>query len=431
LKILDELKEADQFWSWLYKIALNKLRLHHRKEQVQKTAEVSAVNKGGARESLDVISETVGRELKEIVLGAMERLKAEHRAVITMRCYRQMQYSTIGKSMGCSEFAAKMLFCRAKRSLKRQLARDGFGKGSLLMALIIFGQMTSRSKAASISVPAGTLKAGTAAWVAGLLASKSAIVTVAAAVVGAGALVVSSSRMEEGAEGVQALPGAYVGGTVDREVKQYLYFYPDGADGPVMVRAEGENEGRREECIFLQNAEGNYVYDARDKKVYMVNHRQYNRDGSVWRLPTDEPGTYRDSADLMMIDERAGGERRVYEAEYPHALKDEYFRYSRPAGTKVIDRRDAMHKRGWTYFKVGGQVDGERVSGGGRIPFVYGESREHGAWRLVTGEWYSEWMSAGCSSAKETKNPRPLSKKGIVRRKEIRVSGQIETECQA
>ena len=33
LKILSELKEADKFWPWLYKIALNKVRHHHRKKK--------------------------------------------------------------------------------------------------------------------------------------------------------------------------------------------------------------------------------------------------------------------------------------------------------------------------------------------------------------------------------------------------------------
>ncbi|MHC4625036.1 MAG: RNA polymerase sigma factor, partial [Planctomycetota bacterium] len=344
LKILDELKEADQFWSWLYKIALNKLRLHHRKEQVQKTAEVSAANKNGKRDSRDAISETVGRELKEIVLRAVERLKPDHRAVITMRCYREMQYSMIAKSMGRSEFAAKMLFCRAKKSLKRQLAREGFGKGSLLMALVIFGQMTSRSRAASISVPSATLKVGTAAGLAGILTGKSAIVTLSVAgIVGAGSLVVTSSRMQKGTEAVGGLPRADIAGTVDRQVRQYLYFYPQGVAGPVMIKAEAQNEGRSGACVFLQNAEANYVYKPKDDTVYLVNHRQYNKDGSVWRLPSDEPHTYRDSTVLMMIDERVGDGKRIYQAEYPHALKDEYFRYSWAAGTRVIDNRDAMH----------------------------------------------------------------------------------------
>ncbi|MHC4865365.1 MAG: hypothetical protein ACYTEX_14855, partial [Planctomycetota bacterium] len=64
----------------------------------------------------------------------------------------------------------------------------------------------------------------------------------------------------------------------------------------------------------------------------------------------------------------------------------EYFRYNWPSKVKVVDNRDAMHERGWTYFVIKGRVDGERVSGAGRIPFVYAASRRHRPWlRLKVG----------------------------------------------
>ena len=101
LKILNELKDADRFWPWLYKIALNKLRLHKRKELIRKTAvEGLAVNGGGSTDGNDAMGDMVGKELKEIVVRAMARLKSEHRAVITMRCYREMGYSVIGEAVG-------------------------------------------------------------------------------------------------------------------------------------------------------------------------------------------------------------------------------------------------------------------------------------------------------------------------------------------
>jgi len=167
LKILGELKEAERFWGWLYKIAVNKLRLHYRKDHAYRTAVMSAAMNGKVEAAArDAMSETVSRELKDVVLRAIGRLKAEHRAVITMRCYREMEYSVIGEAMGCSEFAAKMLFVRAKQSLKKQLAREGFGKGSLLMALVVFGKMTSPAEAGGIAVSGSILKVGASAGVA-------------------------------------------------------------------------------------------------------------------------------------------------------------------------------------------------------------------------------------------------------------------------
>jgi hypothetical protein len=68
-------------------------------------------------------------------------------------------------------------------------------------------------------------------------------------------------------------------------------------------------------------------------------------------------------------------------------LEEEYFYYSFPVNAKVVDERDAMHRRGWTYFRVSGEIGGEEVGGTGRIPFVYAASERRGAWmRLRVGE---------------------------------------------
>jgi hypothetical protein len=66
-----------------------------------------------------------------------------------------------------------------------------------------------------------------------------------------------------------------------------------------------------------------------------------------------------------------------------NVLDEEYFRYNLPASAKIIDNRDAMHKRGWTYFRISGQVNGKEVRGSGRIPFVYAASQEHWPWMRV------------------------------------------------
>jgi len=39
-----------------------------------------------------------------------------------------------------------------------------------------------------------------------------------------------------------------------------------------------------------------------------------------------------------------------------------------------------MHRRGWTYFRVMGEINGEEVSGEGRIPFVYAACKQHHPW---------------------------------------------------
>jgi hypothetical protein len=63
-----------------------------------------------------------------------------------------------------------------------------------------------------------------------------------------------------------------------------------------------------------------------------------------------------------------------------NVLSEEYFQFSWPESTPLIDDRDAMHRRGWTYFKIEGQVAGRSVSGSGRLPFIHAAARAHHPW---------------------------------------------------
>ncbi|MHC4616693.1 MAG: RNA polymerase sigma factor [Planctomycetota bacterium] len=406
LKILGNLKEADRFWPWLYKIAINKLRQHHRQEGRHSTVPMSAVRDlDEAQDGREAMSDLVTEELKQIVVKAMVRLRPQYRAVLTLRCYKEMDYPAIAESLGCSEFAARKLFYRAKKALERQLARQGFGKGSLLMALVLFGKMTAPSEAAAaqVSIPAAATKVGVTAGLAGMVASKTAVVSlVTAGALGIGAVVATS-----GPDKTTAAPGRRAGAgapaTAPSEqpreaIHKRWYFFPEGTEGPMMTRLM---QGGR--CQWMQDERANYYFDRRSNTVHINNYRQWNSDLAVWRLPTDRPEL---TAFLSQVEgEReemeyisAGGRGLVVVAEreeagysswvtrHYQALEEEYVRYSWPAGVKSIDNRDVMHKRSWTYFRMEGQINGERVTGRGRIPFVYAASGVHPPWlRLKVG----------------------------------------------
>ena len=404
-KILGKLKKVEMFWSWLYGIALNKVHRHYRDQRHYRQRPGAESGYGSGQEGeQEGIEKILSRELRQIVSTAMGQIKTEHRAILTMRCYDEMAYSEIAESMGCSEFAAKMLFLRAKRSLQRQLSRQGLGKGTLLTALVLFGKMTAPSEAAAakVTVTAGSLKVGAATSAAVMASSKAVILPLAAAgAIGVGAIVATS-----GPEGSTAAPAerevrisqtADVATEANKTIDEYWYYYPSKADGAVMMRLM---EGRR--CTVRQNESGNYYFDKRDNNIYIENYRPWNEDLGVWRLPTDS---------LKMREFITQIEGRGYETEYVPAkgdgllviarrdtegkgghlkttyqynvLDEEYFRYNLPASATIIDNRDAMHKRGWTYFRISGQVDGQEVRGTGRIPFVYAASQQHWPWIKV------------------------------------------------
>ncbi len=49
LEVLNELKEADRFWPWLFKITLNKIFSHRRAEHKRKTVSKPAVGLGDSQ----------------------------------------------------------------------------------------------------------------------------------------------------------------------------------------------------------------------------------------------------------------------------------------------------------------------------------------------------------------------------------------------
>ena len=406
VKVLGKLKKADSFWPWLYGIALNKIRRHHRKENRRRTVSMS---NPGNMEGQDVkdneLENVITQELKELVSSAMRGLKSSHRAILTMRCYDKMAYSEIAKLMKCSEIGARMLFYRAKKSLAKQLARSGLGRGSLLGALVLFGKMTAGDKAsaAAVSVTASSTKVGVAAGLAGIVSSKAILVPVTAASILAVGTVATTPKPQE----TIARPGLLVeSSAVVSEVSplsegdsQCWYYYPSDTSGPVMMRMlRSDGKSGASYCQWRQNDRGNYYFDKARNKIYIENYRMWNEDLSVRRLPTDsvkireflsrvennsEPMEYirGGGAGMLVIVKRGHQVSQLPEVTYHHnVLDEEYFRYNLPVGAEVIDRRDEMHRRGWTYFRINGRLRSQELSGVGRIPFVYAASKQHYPW---------------------------------------------------
>jgi RNA polymerase sigma-70 factor (ECF subfamily) len=404
-KKLRELKAADRFWSWLTKIAFNKVNHHYRKEKRSKTALASPVgDRDGQEDRHDVVAELVSKEFQQIVLTAMHRLKPQHRSVLALRCYRDMDYAQIAEVMGCSEFAATMLFYRAKKALGRQLSRHGYGKSLLLPALVLFGKITvsSEAAAANISITAATTKVGLLAGLAGMATSKSAVVTLTTAgVLTIGSIVVTSGPEKTTVEaGQKPVTNSHVVnpiGPAQNDSEEYWYYFPEGPSKPMMMRVKLGAGSKQHNSQFLQNDRSNYHYYK--NTIYINNYRMYISDLSVLRLPTDSPELAgfisqvegrkgqmeyvpNKERGLLVITTRNGrrGPNHSWVTRHSNVLDERYFLPDWPAGAKVVDNRDAMHKRGWTYFRITGRINAEEVLGTGRIPFVYAASMRFSPW---------------------------------------------------
>jgi len=398
-KVFEKLKKAEQFWAWLYGIALNKVRRHYGRQWRHRAVSLSQAGHALAEDKRDdAVATMVGRELKEIILGSMRELAPRHRAVLTMRCYDNMSYSEIAKSIGCTELGARALFYRAKKALAKRLSEYGLGKGSLLLALALFGKMTATSEAAAaqVSVTAATTKVGVTAALVAMCSGKAAVI----ALTTAGILAIGGIAAKPGLDKMFAASPNLKFETSNSKLscEEYWYYYPSGVNGPLMMRLmKGNSRGEDLYCQCMQDETGNYYYDKAKFTVYVKNHRLLQRDLSVWRLPTDSAelreflsevegrgeemeyvSSNRDG--LMVVARLQGSNGHLWTTHHYHVLKEEYFRDNWPAGVKLVDNRDAMHERGWTYFRITGQLNGETVSGTGRIPFVYAASKLRYAW---------------------------------------------------
>ncbi|MHC4517287.1 MAG: RNA polymerase sigma factor [Planctomycetota bacterium] len=408
-RVLGKLKQTDRFWSWLYGIATNKLHRHYRKEKALRNAAAAEEGRRGPlRERQGGLENLVSQELKQIVSKAMQRLRTRHKAVLVMRCYDGMSYAEIADSMGCTEFSTRMLFVRAKRALQKELGRNGYGKGALLAAWVVFGKMTAPSEAAAaqLTVPAAVTKVGVLASVVGAATTKTAIVSMTAAGALAVGTVATTTQMGTSPQNpaVKSGGGTQIVSTLGAPSRAggiYRYGFPQGPQGPLVLRAELEAGAGNSAREILQNDQGNYTFQ--DNVVSINNHHVWAADLSVMRLPTDsqaltnfltriegkvsdmQPVSTNSKSLLVLVerdaqDELDGQKARPSVVPHTNVLEEDYFQTDFPASAKRVDNRDIMHLRGWTYLRIRGQVDGQNVSGVGRIPFVYATSRTHYPW---------------------------------------------------
>jgi RNA polymerase sigma-70 factor (ECF subfamily) len=184
IQSLNQLEHIDGFWHWMFRTALGKVQHHYRDIQRRKAHELTElerqdIHRRVSKDFNDGLSELLRRELSDAVFKAMKRLKLKYRNVLVLRCFEDLEYSEIGALMNCSELSSRVLFFRAKNSLRRQLAVQGFGTHYLMIALALFGVITTSAKAASsATISATSLDVG---FTAKLLAVLSGKIGVAAA----------------------------------------------------------------------------------------------------------------------------------------------------------------------------------------------------------------------------------------------------------
>jgi RNA polymerase sigma-70 factor (ECF subfamily) len=183
IKTLPKLKvpHVNGFWGWIFRTALGKVQHHFRPQGAQrlarKTTSDDSVLESQASDD-NPMKALVSEEIRNAVLGAMQAIKFKYRNILVLRCFDNLSYGQIAGIMGGSEVKARLLFFRAKHSLKSQLERHGFKRDSLLAALAIFAELTLQNGKKAVAgevVLASSLETGLGISLAGLLTVRTAI----------------------------------------------------------------------------------------------------------------------------------------------------------------------------------------------------------------------------------------------------------------
>jgi RNA polymerase sigma-70 factor (ECF subfamily) len=423
VKSLDGLKSAESFWPWMYRVAQSKIQQYYKTKQ--KSALISEpvfyqnlLAYHGEHQKDEGLGRLVNEDLSKKVMSAMKRIKQQYRAVLSLRCFEDLSYSDIALAMECSEVKARVLFYRAKQALKKELGHQGLSKSLLLMSLGLFGRLTAPAEAGTpaMTITASTTQVGLTTMALATAGSRLGIATLVIAAAALAGLVGMSLRPKEPLPEPTLTSRADVksmhfttqlldnspearGSLSKGAYEQWLYF-PDGIDGPSLLRMQRwDPQQQNKLCAWLENEQANYYFDSGTNIVHITNCRVCWSNLKVRRLPTDSEGF---SEFLSEVENTTGLGSYVrdpntgllmsfvdyrfnnapdFKTEYLYNTEGlESFVYGWPAEIPIVDDRDPMHKRGWTYFSISGTTGEQEIAGRGCIPFVYNAAKEHPAW---------------------------------------------------
>ena len=184
IKALPQLKvpHVNGFWGWIFRTALGKVQHHFRlqgaRRLARKTTSDDSVLESQGSDDNNPMNAIVSEEIRKTVLDAMQAIKIKYRNILVLRCFENLSYGQIAGITGGSELRARLLFFRAKHSLKNQLERHGFKRDHLLAVLTMFAGLTlgtGKKAAAGEVVLASSLETGLGISLASLITAKTAI----------------------------------------------------------------------------------------------------------------------------------------------------------------------------------------------------------------------------------------------------------------
>jgi RNA polymerase sigma-70 factor (ECF subfamily) len=126
---LAQFQGDSSFTTWVTRIVINLCLDHLRKQKRHRTDSIEELDEesGGVERQMPVVTvnPTAGLEAAELrkkIDNALDQLTAEHRAVLVLHEFEDMEYKTIAKTLGCSIGTVMSRLFYARRKLAVLLA---------------------------------------------------------------------------------------------------------------------------------------------------------------------------------------------------------------------------------------------------------------------------------------------------------------------
>src|ERR1039457_2502939 len=120
---LDQFQGESSFMTWMTRIVINLCLDHLRKQKRHRADSIEAMDdeSGGVERQIPVgtVNPPAGlerAELRQIIDGALGQLSAEHRTVLVLHEFEEMEYKEIAKTVGCSigTVMSRLFYARRK-----------------------------------------------------------------------------------------------------------------------------------------------------------------------------------------------------------------------------------------------------------------------------------------------------------------------------
>lgn len=136
---LNQFHGESSFGTWMTRIVINLCLDQLRKQKRQRTESIELLNEdsGGVERQMPVvtINPTAGlerSELRQRIDRALSQLSYEHRTVLVLHEFQEMEYKEVAKTMGCSigTVMSRLFYARRKMAalladLKKENRNDG------------------------------------------------------------------------------------------------------------------------------------------------------------------------------------------------------------------------------------------------------------------------------------------------------------------